>query len=426
MSRDIIAATERALIADAIINPATVRLVREGVAPQDFEDITLGNLYGLVLGMISAYGAAAVSTATVVQEIGHRREAEKDRPDHKRTRWPSDRDIVDLVTAGTHGSPHAHAKAIREAAMGRSGVKVAIQTAQAIQSGGDPAVVIAQAVEEMRKIRDGHRPVELPRKLAGDLFATIDDPYDWVIPGLLERLDRFMLTGGEGAGKSTLIRQLAICAAAGCHPFTADPIPAQRVLFVDCENSERQWRRAARTTMTAAGQRGTGDPTETLMVANVGRIVLTRPSTLAAVHALMDEHEPDIVVIGPIYKLAESVNSEEEVGPLFAALDSLRERGAAMLIEAHAGHGTAGPAGERNLRPRGSSALLGWPEFGFGLARDSNIKGRFELVRWRGDRDERDWPPALRRGGVLPWTDDRLTHSEGRTMESGKDRAVKD
>ncbi len=76
-----------------------------------------------------------------------------------------------------------------------------------------------------------------------------------------------------------------------------------------------------------------------------------------------------------------------------------------MLIEVHAGHARS-TSGERELRPRGSSALLGWPEFGLGLRRDKDgfVNGRahYSLVRWRGDRDARNWPQLVR-GQQWPW-----------------------
>ena len=68
-------------------------------------------------------------------------------------------------------------------------------------------------------------------------FLDRDDPdHDWVIPGLLERGDRFILTGSEGLGKSVLQRQLAVCAAAGVHPFNHPRVEPVRVLLIDCEN----------------------------------------------------------------------------------------------------------------------------------------------------------------------------------------------
>ena len=86
--------------------------------------------------------------------------------------------------------------------------------------------------------------------------------------------------------------------------------------------------------------------------------------------------------------------------------------------EAHAGHATT-KGGDRDLRPRGSSALMGWPEFGFGLALDPDEPDLAHLVRWRGDRDQRDWPISLRRGGEWPWTDERRAATPGRWTPSG-------
>jgi ATPase subunit of ABC transporter with duplicated ATPase domains len=58
-----------------------------------------------------------------------------------------------------------------------------------------------------------------------DAFLAEPDPeYDWLIPGLLERGDRVIVTGQEGKGKSTLLRQIGVQVAAGIHPFTLDDI----------------------------------------------------------------------------------------------------------------------------------------------------------------------------------------------------------
>jgi hypothetical protein len=54
------------------------------------------------------------------------------------------------------------------------------------------------------------------------------------------------------------------------------------------------------------------------------------------------------------------------------------------------------------MRPRGSAALMGWPEFGYGLR--WNEVGDVDMVAWRGDRDERNWPLRIKRGGLWPWT----------------------
>jgi hypothetical protein len=86
---------------------------------------------------------------------------------------------------------------------------------------------------------------------------------------------------------------------------------------------------------------------------------------------------------------------------VLAALDTIRDRGCALMIEAHAGH-AIGKGGIRDLRPRGSSSLLGWPEFGYGM-RSMGSAGYADLVQWRGPREDRNWPDRLRRGDGFRW-----------------------
>lgn len=225
----------------------------------------------------------------------------------------------------------------------------------------------------------------------------------------VENAERMYLAGRTmiPTHNSTLLRQIAILAAAGIHPFAFSQIDPVNVLVVDAENSERQWRRAARGLTETATIRGRRDPRQHLALHCVPVMDITRPNGLNQVHRWIDEVKPDLLLLGPLYRVAggSSLNTDEDVAPLLAALDSIRDRGVAMLLEVHAGHARS-TSGERELRPRGSSALLGWPEFGLGLRRDKKVEGRtptFSLVRWRGDRDRRDWPARLVRGQVWPW-----------------------
>ncbi|NII42130.1 hypothetical protein E9228_002788 [Curtobacterium flaccumfaciens] len=244
------------------------------------------------------------------------------------------------------------------------------------------------------------RPMTLTEVLA------VEDTQDWLVPGLLERRDRLVLTGSEGSGKSYFTRQLAIAAAAGVHPFNhMQQIQPCRVLAIDAENSVVQWSRNARYVTRMARTFGTADPGEQTLVSAGVRLDLTRQADVDQVHRLLDQHQPDVLLIGPLYKLvSQAINSDDDAALLIVALDSFRERGVAMLMEAHAGHGKS-LGGERDLRPRGSAALLGWPEFGLGLRALEDDPSMVAVVRWRGDRDERNWPTHLRRGiqGEMPW-----------------------
>jgi len=120
----------------------------------------------------------------------------------------------------------------------------------------------------------------------------------------------------------------------------------------------------------------------------------------------LDTFTPDVLFIGPLYRLTpRAINSDDDAAPLLAALDTIRDRGVALVMEAHAGH-AVGVGGERDLRPRGSAALMGWPEFGLGLRVDRDDSETFNVVPWRGGRDSREWPSRMRRGFFreeFPW-----------------------
>lgn len=279
-----------------------------------------------------------------------------------------------------------------------------------LQTADDVGVAMARATEDLRRLRDMSAGGKSVRWLREVLDVPEDeDAYDWVIPGLLERGDRMGLTAGEGAGKSTLLRQFAVLSAAGVHPLRGTRMDPVNVLVVDAENSERQWRRKTRGLAFNAEMQGVRAPQDHLALHCVPVMDVARPNDLGQIHRWVDQAKPDLLVIGPLYRVAggKTLNTDEDAAPVLNALDTIRDRGVTILIEMHAGHAT-NQSGERNLRPRGSAALMGWPEFGLGIRRDKKVEGRvptYSLVRWRGDRDSdnRDWPPRLVHGQFWPW-----------------------
>ncbi|WP_404474803.1 AAA family ATPase [Microbacterium aerolatum] len=293
------------------------------------------------------------------------------------------------------------ARSVRVAALRRRGRLVMGKAIEDLgDTGTDPATVLEQVTRDLI----GTPRASLSSVTLGEVLQT-PDSQDWVIPGLLERKDRLILTGHEGLGKTTLVRQMLLLPAAGVHPFTLERIDPVTALVIDAENTAKQWMRAARW---MAGRLGNG-VTDRVNMSLSGRLNILDPSTLGGIHRLIDQHKPGVVFIGPLYRLAINMNTDEQVAPVIAALDSIRDRGVALVIEAHAGH-AIGAGGVRDVRPRGSSALLGWPEFGFGIRKDVSDGARpdvFDFVPWRGAREERDWPEQLRRGdrelGDWPW-----------------------
>lgn len=261
--------------------------------------------------------------------------------------------------------------------------------------GADDA--LADAERDMRATLDDLRGT--PVAPAADLDEFIDGEdreHDWLLPGLLERGDRLILTGLEGKGKSTLLRQVAVQAASGIHPFSLAPVQPVDVMLVDLENSTRHLRRGLRQLRAAAGDeyekgrlRVESHPAGIDLTSRDGQSWLTS-------HVVADR--PELLVLGPLYKmLGGDPTSEEIARPVAFHLDELRTiHGVAIALEAHVPHASGRTA--RPERPYGASLWCRWPEFGVFLDEDGQLR------HWRGARDEREWPTKLKRGGEWPWT----------------------
>lgn len=387
---------EQTLIAAVMLDPRVLRAAIDECVPADFEDQRLGAIWGGFAELVRE--GVPISVLAVADRLA----AWDVRGITAADLWTWTNEVTTPEIAAYAASQ------VREGGMRRGLVEVGVRTQQAARSQTDVGVALAAAAAELAALRDRHVVVRAEaRSLQQILDEHERDVYDWTIPGVLERGERMVLTGSEGGGKSTLVRQMAVMAAAGLQPFTFYGIPAMRVLVVDAENSTRQWARKTRALVKRAGDRGSARPADQVRVWCAPRLDLTRDADLGEVHRLMDEHAPDIVFIGPLYRLTpRAINDDDTAAVVLAALDTIVQRNVSMVVEAHAGH-AAGASGDRDLRPRGSAALMGWPDFGMGLRPDKKARERdtFELVRWRGDRDERQWPFALRRGASeWPWT----------------------
>jgi energy-coupling factor transporter ATP-binding protein EcfA2 len=263
-------------------------------------------------------------------------------------------------------------------------------------AGADAADAVVVDVDELLARRNGGDRAALVAPDVDELLARDAPAYDWTVPGLLERADRTILTGAEGVGKSTLLRHIAMAVASGRHPFTFDRIDPVRVLLFECENSERHMIRQLRPLRDAAGDDYRPGHLR-IRIAAAG-MDLTQHEHAEHFVRLVDANEPQLIVAGPIYKMAGGdPNDEQNAKLVVKVFDRIRAGyGPALLLEAHTPHATNSKA--RPTRPYGASLWLRWPEFGFHIAKD----GR--LSHWRGPRDERGWPTRLARGrGGWPW-----------------------
>jgi replicative DNA helicase len=279
---------------------------------------------------------------------------------------------------------------------------------------GETTEIIERAVTMSRELRD--RGMEADDVVIEDIldFVKHEDAYDWIVPGLLERMDRLVLTASEGGGKSTLLRQMSVTLAAGIHPFrTSQSIEPIKVLTLDCENGAPASRRKFRPLLDAADhleqpvKRG-----QFHIECRPEGLDLTTAQDRSWMMRRVEKINPDVLIIGPIYRLhAGDPNSEELARKVSVVIDEARSTaGCAVLMEAHAPHHN-GQGAHRNLRPLGSSLWMRWPEFGFGLrpvedeksaANEEGARGR-RVVPWRGMRDEREWPAFIKQGEQWPW-----------------------
>lgn len=299
-----------------------------------------------------------------------------------------------------------HAREVREHARRR---RLIAEATRAVQQASNPAVdltaVLAGLISVTEELIDTASTDVAPPITVED-FLLGEDVQEWVVPDLLERGDRVLVTGGEGAGKSAWLRQIAVCAAAGVHPVTFARITPARVLIVDMENSRSLLRRHLRYLRWQAEQ--VGSPVEPERLRIVHKPAGVDLGSLEDVGWLSREVElahPDLIVGGPLYRLhSSSLDKEDAARSITVALDGICQRArAALILEAHAPHGIGG---QRWWRPAGSSLFLRWAAFGLGL--QPNKDGGVSVQQWRGARDERCWPEKLRRGGPgnWPWVED--------------------
>lgn len=274
-------------------------------------------------------------------------------------------------------------------------------------------------------------PFKLDPPVWGDMFISEATPdRQWIVPGLLERGDRVIVTGNEGEGKSTWLRQLALQISNGIHPFTLQPMERQRVMLLDLENSREQIKNELVKISIRAGVPVPGEPWLAVWSLPAG-VNLAHESYEMNIQAGINQLQPDIIVGGPMYKMIESSLSDETASRLLsAALDRLRmsnqhNQHVAMIWEAHQiNEQTAFDPSKkewrhnRALRPFGSTLWRRWPEFGICLFKDGT------LAHWRGQRQERQWIKKLQRDGEtwLWQPDNGLCPVCGDEMSKGKEK----
>jgi KaiC/GvpD/RAD55 family RecA-like ATPase len=223
---------------------------------------------------------------------------------------------------------------------------------------------------------------------------------EWVIAGTLAENERLLITGVEGSGKSELLRQFAVCTAAGMHPFSKVSMEPKRVLYIDAENHPNQviksWRNLRR--IAEAWDRPIERGMLTILEEWDSNIDLTTAQGKAWLLERMYAYRPDLLLLGPITNLSDDVSTYTTVNALRNTINEARAiTNAAVIMEHHAPLRQSGDK-IRELRPYGNGLFLKWPDFGYAL-QPTEEEGTYEWKKFRGDRVRgREWVEALRNG----------------------------
>ena len=234
-----------------------------------------------------------------------------------------------------------------------------------------------------------------------------DDTYNWAIPGVIERQDRVIVVAAEGVGKTMLARQVAICSAAGVHPFTFSAMDPIKTLTVDLENPERIIRRMSTRIVGAATRfsHGRGPVDANLLIRPAGMDLLN-PADRIVLEEAIERTQPALVCLGPLYKSFVDTGartSEALAVDIAKYLDYLRTTYKFALWLEH--HAPLGGSGGRELRPFGSAVWSRWPEFGWTLEPDLTAEEAhvYKWGKFRNDREPRHRPTRIKRGKVFPF-----------------------
>lgn len=341
--------------------------------------------------------------------------------------------IGDLATKGMVAAFDYYLGQFREG-LARRRLQGAIPVLGAAARADDLRLGLARVRDAVEAAEATLVPATLPL-LDGDLLWGYEAPPDSVLlPGLMWRQSRALITGFEGQGKSVLLRQMAIAGALGVHPFKPfgriDPI---RTLMLDLENPPAvaqtvmrrmldtlRERRVVKDGCSFEGRLGFQIRTDGLDIVGRGR---DREFVTRAVAT----HRPDLLCIGPAYRLAAGGGNldEDRAGVVLDYLNHLRATyDVAIITEAHAPKGATDERDgnhRRSLVPSGSGVWMRFPEIGRGLRRDLEVGrkiGRtvYRFEAWRGDRAPgMHFPDFLARAlGDQVWFDDVSEEVEAR------------
>lgn len=209
---------ERAMVGGALQWPDRLEGVADDLAAEDFYDRKCRRAWEVVLTLISE--RSSVDRLTVLDRAGEIVEP------------------VDLAELMNDALPplREHVDIILRHSASRKVLMIENESLQALRDGEDPYAVASRTAADLDQVGSMSAHSQVEAMTLQELIASAADTAPWVIPGLVRADWRVVVVAGEGLGKSTLLRQLAISSSQGLHPLMHQPMEAIRSLIVDAEN----------------------------------------------------------------------------------------------------------------------------------------------------------------------------------------------
>lgn len=320
-----------------------------------------------------------------------------------------------VIHADADEPGRAHARAVREALVSVGCTVRILEAPAGVLPGGKHITDVAdhlQAGRGLDALLETTPEALAERSKTGiDILELVKRPrgrVEFVIDNTLAKGERVVLVGLEGRGKSELLRQIAVMCAAGLHPWTGLPMSRRsKVLFIDPENhpDQVQDRWGHLIGLAARHEHPVEAGYLTLMEEWETDRMVDRPEGKAWLLERVHAYKPDLVIMGPLtYMTSKDLKDDEPVRRLRQAVNEARAVcNSAFIMEHHAPLKGATDK-VRVVRPYGSSMLLRFPDYGYGMT-PTDDERVFEWSETRGPRVRgRRWPSALRHGsGGLEW-----------------------
>ena len=375
---------EDAILAGILLRPDYADEASVDLSPDDFYSTAKGSVYGAFRKLIGE-GNPKPDVVTLADRSGNVMSVDQlvDIMAHSLTFSRSQVEIV-LRHSAARQLLHESNRINREILDGADPYEAAVEIERFASRLGSSSLLVEQealTLEQLNRNAESIAPV--------------------VIPGLCHQDYRTIVVAEEGAGKSLLLRTIAMSAAQGLHPFHHRAIRPVRTLVVDLENpAQAILDTAIKLQGTLAAHSADFDDERFRIWRKPGGINIRKLSDRAALQREIAYHRPELVCIGPIYKMYARTGGEsyeDSADDAMRVLDDLRTKyGFALYMEHHAAKGKQGEG--RDLSPMGSQRWMAWPEIGISLYRDKDDPTAFDVKRFRGDRlSGVGWPDRITR-----------------------------